>query len=155
MSFPPEHSSTGCWNSFAIIAIRKKIHLSTSFFQDLEWFKKFLPHFSGTTIFRKPYIPESEALHLDACLSGMGVIWHNRVYSTPVPAIPGFDLKIVHLEMLNIIVALMLWGPLWQHSQVKIFCDNEAVIQVVASSRTKDPFLGACIRNLWLITAIF
>ena len=134
---------------------KKKIHLSTSFFQDLAWFQKFLPHFNGTTIFRKPHIPESEALHLDACLSGMGAIWRNRVYSTPVPAIPGFDLKIVHLEMMNIIVALRLWGPLWQHSQVKIFCDNEAVVQVVASSRTKDPFLGACIRNLWLITAIF
>ena len=118
----------------------KKIYLFTSFLQDLAWFKKFLPHFNGITIFRKPHIPESEALHLDACLSGMGAIWHNRV---------------VHLEMMNIIVALRLWGRLWQHSQVKIFCDNEAVVQVVASSRTKDPFLGACIRNLWLITAIF
>ena len=56
---------------------------------------------------------------------------------------------------MNIIVALRLCGRLWQHSQVKIFCDNEAVVQVVASSRTKDPFWGACIRNLWLITAIF
>ena len=117
---------------------KKKIYLSTSFFQDLEWFKKFLPHFNGTTIFGKPYIPESEALHSD-----MGAIWHNRVYSTPVPAIPGFDLKIVHLEMLNIIVVLRLWCPLWQHSQVKIFCDNEAVVQVVESSRTKDPFWGS------------
>ena len=53
---------------------KKKIYLSTSFFQDLEWFKKFLLYFNGTTIFRKPYIPESEALHLDACLSGMGAI---------------------------------------------------------------------------------
>ena len=66
-----------------------------------------------------------------------------------------FDLKIVHLEMLNIIVALRLWGPLWQHSQVKILCDNEAVVQVVASSKTKDTFLVACIKNIWLITAIF
>ena len=134
---------------------KKKIYLSPSFFQDLAWFKKFLPHFNGTTIFKKPHIPESQALHLEACLSVMGAIWHNRVYSTPVPAIPGFDLKIVHLEMMNIIVALRLWGRLWQHSQVKIFCDNEAVVQVVASSRTKDPFLLACIRNLCLITTIF
>ena len=46
---------------------KKKIHLSTSFFQDVEWFKKFLPHFNGTTIFRKPYIPESESA--PRCLS--------------------------------------------------------------------------------------
>ena len=29
------------------------------------------------------------------------------------------------------------------------------MVQVVATSRTKDPFLGACIRKLWLITSIF
>ena len=32
-------------------------------------------------------------------------------------------------------------------------CDNEACVHVVATSKTKDPFLGACIRNLWLLTA--
>ena len=34
-----------------------------------------------------------------------------------------------------------------------IYCDNMAVVQVASSGRTKDPFLGACIRNIWLITA--
>ena len=29
-----------------------------------------------------------------------------------------------------------------------------AVVQVLSSGRTKDPFLGACIRNIWLIAAI-
>ena len=28
-----------------------------------------------------------------------------------------------------------------------------AVVQVASSGRTRDPFLGACIRNIWLITA--
>ena len=34
-----------------------------------------------------------------------------------------------------------------------IYCDNEAVAQVVATSKTRDLLLGACIRNLWLIIA--
>ena len=38
-------------------------------------------------------------------------------------------------------------------SQNKIFCDNLAVVQVVKSSKTKDKFLAACIRNIWLILA--
>ena len=95
---------------------------------------QFLPPFNGTTIYKKPSIPEAEALHLDACRKSMGAIWHNRVYSAPVLAIPCFLLKIVHLEMPNIIVALRLWVSLWQHSQVKILCDNKAVVQVVANS---------------------
>ena len=134
---------------------KKKIHLSSEFFKDLQWFKKFLPQFNGTTIYKKPIIAEADALHLDACLTGIGGIWHDRVYSSPAPVIPGFDLKIVHLEMINVLVALRIWGRFWQHSQVKIYCDNLAVVQVVASSKTKDSFLGACIRNLWLVAAHF
>ena len=132
---------------------RKKIHLTTEFFKDLQWFKKILPQFNGVTIYKKPTIDEADALHLDACLTGIGGIWHDRVYSSPAPVIPGFELKIVHLEMINVLVALRIWGKFWQHSQVKIYCDNLAVVQVVANSKTRDPFLGACIRNLWLAAA--
>ena len=134
---------------------KKKIHLSSEFFKDLQWFKKCLPQFNGITIYKKPIIAEADALHLDACLTGIGGIWHDRVYSSPAPVIPGFDFKIVHLEMINVLVALRIWGKFWQHSQVKIYCDNLAVVQVVASSKTKDSFLGACIRNLWLAAAHF
>ena len=106
-------------------------------FKDLNWFIKFLPNFNGTTIYKKPQIPESEALHLDACLTGISGIWHDKVYSAPVPVVPGFTLTIVHLEMLNIFVALRLWGPRWKHSHVKMYYDNEAVVQVVATSKTR------------------
>ena len=36
-----------------------------------------------------------------------------------------------------------------------VHCDNEACVYVIATSRTKDPFLALCIRNLWLITAFY
>ena len=36
---------------------------------------------------------------------------------------------------------------------MKFYCDNLAVVQVVQTNKTKDPFLAACIRNIWLITA--
>ena len=55
--------------------------------------------------------------------------------------------------MFNILLALRVWGDFWQHSTVSLFCDNLAVVQVVETGKTKDPFLTACIRNIWLITA--
>ena len=58
-------------------------------------------------------------------------------------------LKIVHFERLNIVITLRLWAKFWEHSQVQIHCDNVAVVQVVSSSKTKDKFLAACIRNIW------
>ena len=30
-----------------------------------------------------------------------------------------------------------------------IKCDNEAVVTVLRSGRARDPFLGACARNIW------
>ena len=36
---------------------------------------------------------------------------------------------------------------------VTAHCDNFAVVQVVDNSRTRDPLLAACIRNIWLLAA--
>ena len=80
-------------------------------------------------------------------------IWTDRVYAAPVPVIPGFELKIVHLEMINIVVAMRLWY--WKNSKVIIYCDNEACVQVVTTSKARDKSLAACVRNLWLITATY
>ena len=55
--------------------------------------------------------------------------------------------------MLNIVVALRLWGPRWAHSVVTLFCDNISVVQVVDTGSTRDLFLASCTRNIWLLTA--
>ena len=134
-------------------ANKKRIRLTEEFFQDLTWFLEFLPTFNGITYLVKTEVLGENYVYLDASLTGLGAIWNNRVYSTPTFSIPGFQLKIVHLEMLNIVLALRTWGSYWQHHKIKIFCDNLAVVQVVKSSKTKDKFLAACIRNIWLISA--
>ena len=134
---------------------KKKIHLTKDFFSDIAWFQAFLPHFNGATTFNKPQVGGGIPLYLDASLTGIGAIWADQVYSAPVPCIPGFVLKIVHLEMWNIVIALRVWGHFWKHSSIVVNCDNEACVHVIATSRTKDPFLALCIRNLWLITAFY
>ena len=88
---------------------KKRIHLTPQFHQDLEWFQKFLPHFNGITLFHKPIITDLSPVYIDACLSGIGGIWGTRVYSAPAPVVPDFHLNIVHLEMINLVVAFRLW----------------------------------------------
>ena len=132
---------------------KSRILISEDFRQDIKWFTTFLPHFNGITILKKEPIKDSNTLHIDASLTGLGGVWGHRVYSTPIYPISDFKHKIVHLEMFNILLALRTWGDFWQHSTVSLFCDNLAVVQVVETSKTKDPFLAACIRNIWLITA--
>ena len=130
-----------------------KIKLSREFFQDLHWFLTFLPSFNGSSkIFKSP-IPANNKLFIDACLTGVGGIWGHRVYAAPIPQYQNFHPSITHLEMLNLLIALRLWGSHWAQSSMYIYCDNMAVVQMASSGRTKDLFLGACIRNIWLITA--
>ena len=90
-----------------------------------------------------------------ACLTGMGAVCRNTVYATPIYEIPGFELTITHLEMLNFVISLKVWGPFWKHSAITIFCDNMSVVQVVSSGKTRDKFLALCIRNIWLLAACY
>ena len=68
-------------------------------------------------------------MHIDASLTGLGEIWNQEVYSTPIFDIYDFQLKIVHLEMFNLVIALKLWGQKWAHMTVRFYCDNLAVVQ--------------------------
>ena len=131
----------------------KTIQLTNEFHRDIQWFLTFLPAYNGVSYIHKPRIDDKQSLYLDASLTGMGAVWRNRVYATPIHNCGDFDLKIVHLEMLNIIIALKVWGSKWHHSVIDIYCDNLGVVQVVETGKTRDPFLAVSIQNIWLITA--
>ena len=115
----------------------------------------FLPGFNGVTYIEKHEIPNNRTLYIDACLTGLGGVWDQQVYATPVSPIIRKRPKIVHLEMLNVVVALRVWAVDWVHSAVKLFCDNLAVVQVVQTGKTRDSFLVACILNILLLMATY
>ena len=55
--------------------------------------------------------------------------------------------------MLAVLVGVRIWGKYCTGMKVQIYCDNEAVVTVINSSKTKDAFLATCIRELWLEVA--
>ena len=65
-----------------------------------------------------------------------------------------FILTIIHLEMLNLVVALRTWARLWRHTKVVFHCDNLAVVHVVRTNKTRNEFLALCLRNIWLLAAL-
>ena len=128
-----------------------KICLTDDFWRDLNWFQKFLDQYNGTSLF--DHRPIDCVFELDACLTGLGGCWKNFVYHLPIPL--GYkEMGIVHLEMINVLVALKLFKSMWSGKKVLIKCDNQAVVTVLTSGRTKDPFLGACARNVWFTAAL-
>ena len=39
--------------------------------------------------------------------------------------------NIAHLEILNVLVALKIWGNAWANKSIQIMCDNIAVVEVL------------------------
>ena len=55
---------------------------------------------------------------------------------------------IVHLEILNIVVLLKIWGDIWENQVINIKCDNMAVVEVLKFGKARDPILATCARNI-------
>ena len=130
---------------------REKINLTDDFHRHLKWFDTFLPLYNGVSMYG--HKPTNEVLELDACLTGLGGCWSNVVYHLTIQK--GYaNLGIVHLEMVNILVALRVYGRMWKGKRILVKCDNDAVVHVLASGKTRDPYLGACARNVWFEAAL-
>ena len=128
--------------------------LQEDFHKDINWFREFMATFNGVT---KIHSKTSEPVHLyvDACLTGIGGYTNEQVYSQAIPHCYRLKLSIVHFEMLNVMVAFRLWAHEWDNSRVEVHCDNAAVVSVLNSGSSRDLFLAACARTLWLIKAQF
>ena len=57
--------------------------------------------------------------------------------------------------MLNVLIALRLWADRLRGKRVTIYCDNAAVVSVIGTGKSRDLFLAAITRNIWLITAMW
>ena len=126
------------------------INLTQAFRRDLRWFARFLEQYNGVSMYNHRKV--DHVVELDACLDGLGAVWKNYVYHLPIPR-HYLSLTIVHLEMINILVAIKAFGPFWARKKVLVKCDNQAVVSVLKHSRTKDAFLATCARNIWLLAA--
>ena len=129
---------------------RQKILLTPDFKRDLRWFAKFLPKYNGISMYDHKKFDAT--LELDACLTGFGGCCGSLVYHLPIQRGHN-NWTIVHLEMVNILIAMRLFQRQWASRRVLIRCDNEAVVSVLRTGRTRDPYLAACARNIWYASA--
>ena len=57
-------------------------------------------------------------------------------------------------ELLPIVLACAIWGTQWQHHQVLVWCDNTAVVSIMASQTSKDSLimhLLKCMHFFWAL----
>ena len=131
---------------------KNRIKFTSEFVKDLTWFKTFLASYNGVTFY--DIRPLQDQIHLDASLTGLGGVFNNMVYSIPIPK--GYmDYNIAHVEMVNVVVALKIWGQCWANKRIKIYCDNKAVVDILTYGRARDAIMATCARNIWLLAALY
>ena len=133
---------------------KKRIKLSNEFFADLDWLIFFLHVFNGVAILKKFELTSNDEIFLDASLDGIGAVWGERCYAAPFPKLYRVSHHIAHMEMINIVIALRVWGKFWGTHKVRIRCDNLAVVLVTNTGKTRDSYMAACVRNIWWLCAI-
>ncbi len=62
---------------------------------------------------------------------------------------------ITQKELLPVVLACMVWGPMWSNSVVLVSCDNQAVVAILNSGYSKDPVVMHLLRCLFFILARF
>ena len=74
-------------------------------------------------------------------MEGLGGSYDNYVYT--------------HLEILNIVVALKIWGQAWANKSIEIRCYNWTVVEVLSLGRARDNIMATCARNIWLLAGMY
>ena len=131
---------------------KKVIKLSSSFQKDLRWWSLFIKKFNGVAFIPPAVWDEPDiAFSTDSCLRGCGGICGFEYFHAEYPSfILAQGLPIHKLEMLAVLIGVRIWGKNLQGMRLQVYCDNSSAVDVINSSKTKDPFLASCLRELWL-----
>ena len=122
------------------------------FHKDIKWFTTFLETFNGSVHIHNDCDP-TKIIFVDASSGAMGVKLGNKVYSLPIPSSLKQICTIMHLEAVNIVVALHTWSTILYNNKCTAYCDSMAVVECFTSHKICDPFLMAYVGTAWLICA--
>ena len=128
--------------------------LSLGFRKDLKFFVDLLPDYNGVRVIDKKELTYQSQIELDACLTGCGATIGTQYYAELFPPeVAESGHIIAHLELLNVVVALKVWGREWTGKRVQVVCDNSNACIAIQTGRSKDPFMQHCVRELFLFSA--
>lgn len=132
--------------------------ISDDFKLDVAWWGRFLPTYNGVSLIPHPeWCNLDSILETDACLTGAGAVnyaqkeyfhlkfpdWVTTKYQT-----------INELELLTILIALRLWGSLFQGFRIKLMCDNMTAVSAMRHARIRNANIQALMREIVFLAAV-
>ena len=141
----------------------KKQILSEGCRQDIFWWHRYLRRFNGVELLYKtdPFhgLTIDQLTDIgsyvncgDAQPSGGGSYYGSEYWSRSFPAwLCQEDIPIHIKEFWVVLVSAWLWGEDWTGKLVYIFCDNDAVVEVLDKERPKDTKMQELLREFMYI----
>ena len=134
------------------------IKLSAGFFKDLEMWKQFIVNWNGASFFLSSAWEDSECLELHTDASGVlgyGGFFRGKWFQgkwEPHQQLGQPEISIAWQELFAIVVACQIWGESLQNKRIILNCDNESVVNIVNSKRSRIPRAMDLLRHLTLLT---
>lgn len=135
------------------------IRLNKEFFKDLTMWKAFLAGWNGRSFFLDSTVTPSPDMNLYTDASGtigFGGYFNGKWFQGKWP--PHMQLNkdrgisIEWQELFPIVVACAIWFPYFSGKRIQFWCDNESVVAILNSGRSKAPRVMDLLRFLVLIS---
>ena len=129
------------------------IRLNRSFRSDLAWWQLFASEWNGVSFLLPPeHLPVHQFASDASGGWGCGA-WHGRHWFQLRWDERSAGLQIMIKELLPVVLACAVWGPLWAHTRVVCLCDNQAVVACLHSCTTRDSHCMHMLRTLAFVEA--
>ncbi|CAB4014711.1 uncharacterized protein LOC110254160 [Paramuricea clavata] len=135
------------------------IKLSAGFFKDLEMWKQFIVNWNGASFFLSSAWENSECLQLHTDASGVlgyggifGGKWFQGKWEPHQQLGQPEISSIAWQELFAIVVACHIWGEALQNKRIILNCDNESVVNIINSKRSRISRVMDFLRHLTLLT---
>ena len=123
------------------------VRLNREFQSDIHWWACFLPQWNGKSILPKAHA--SHSFTSDASGSwGCGAVSDSASWFQVEWPSSWQHRHIAVKEMVPVVIAIAIWGKLWQSSTVQVFSDNMSVVCALTGGVARDPLLMHLLRCL-------
>ena len=132
--------------------------MTNGFREDVKMWQNFLKDWNGTSLFLNPCWENSAELSLYTDASGtlgFGGIFRNQWFQgkwLPHQTLDTKNISIDWQELYAIVVACYIWASVWAQKRIIFYCDNQAVVSIINSKRSKSTRIMDLVRALTLKT---
>ena len=144
--------------STTVRKLHHRIRLNEIARADIQWWAEFLPKWNGTAQFLEKEWTTADQMELwtdAATFVGAGGFWQGHWFFIPWPpsVTTNKNLNITWMELLPIVIAARLWGKSWCKQKITFHTDNQALVGIWDSGRSRSSHIMSLVRALFFVAA--